>query len=139
MSETYNIKNNNDELFITVKNSVPGIITTSVSIILADGTVKADVVVSDPADSKGNIPQKSLGISKNLIGATVNVHTNIILTPPSSNWQTIFNNLSADYTMAGGASGQTGEFVCNSEDKQQSSTGQTIEIDKNIDLANQTV
>lgn len=130
--ENYGVQNNDDEIFITVTVSTPGIAQTDVEKYSVDGS---NIHITDSPNATGIIPKTLLGTGKELIGSLIEIDTDVLLDLiPKEDWSTCFDNLVIKYYFEGGKAGQIQPFLCLPTDKHKSVSGKTIGAEKFVKI-----
>jgi hypothetical protein len=130
--EIYRVGNNDDQIFITVTVSTPGIAETEVTKYLVDGNY---VVVANSPNATGILPRTLLGKANELKGSLIEIDTDVLLDLiPKEDWPNCYENLQIKYYFEGGKAGQQQPFVCLPENKHKSVSGKTIGAEKFIKI-----
>ncbi len=129
----YFIDGNENEIFITVNVSTPGIASSKISL-----TFPTLVTIKNKAKSKdgtGVISRTSIGKGENLVDCLIEIETDILLNLiPKENWDNCYKNLVITYYLEGGVDNQSQPFICEESNKNKSDSGKTISVNKYIFL-----
>jgi hypothetical protein len=122
--KNYEVFNNEDIIYLTVTVTTPGISESEVEKTLVDG--RTEFVAKSP-NATGIIPRTELGKAKDLVGALIEIDTDVLLDLiPKSQWPACYQDLDIRYYFEGGKPNQNQPFTCDQGDKHKSVSGKTI-------------
>ena len=117
MSNTYHLRNNDSEIRIRVQVGTIGNASSIATKRRSGGSFEE--IAKSAKTAAGNIPTKKVGISNELIGATIVVDEAILLEGvPKNQLDQAFENLFVRVTLFGGLDGEQFYDITTSEKKQ---------------------